>query len=214
MRSDAEQKLLEELIDSVKPPDRSRGSLHYLLFTPFRYPPLPHGSRFGTRAEPGIWYGSESAVTVFAEVAYYRLLFLAGSAADLEPLHTDLTTFRIVIRARHGVDLVSPPFDRHAAAIASPVSYESTHALGREMRSAGVHAFRYPSARDRGTGINVAAFDPAVFGRRRPRSLETWHCTATHEIVEFVRRDYFRQGSHVFGRRQFLVRGLLPAPAV
>lgn len=214
MRSDAEQKLLEEMIDSVKPPDRSRGSLHYLLFTPFRYPPLPHGSRFGTRAEPGIWYGSESAVTVFAEVAYYRLLFLEGSAAELEPLHTDLTAFRIVIRTPRGIDLVSAPFDRHADVIASPVSYAATQILGREMRSAGVHAFRYPSARDRETGINVAAFDPAVFGRRQPRSLETWHCTATHDVVELVRRDYFRQASHVFERRRFLVRGRLPAPAV
>ena len=214
VQSDAEQKVLEELIDSMKPPDRSRGSLHYLLFTPFRYPPLPHGSRFGTRADPGIWYGSESAVTVFAEVAYYRLLFLEGSAAELAPLHTDLTAFRIVIRTPRGMDLASPPFDRHAAVIASPVSYAATQALGGEMRSASVHAFRYPSARDPGTGINVAAFEPAVFGRRQPRSLETWHCTATHEVVELVRRDYFRQASHSFERGRFLVEGRLPAPAV
>jgi hypothetical protein len=212
--SDAEQKLLEDMIDSVKPPDRSRGSLHYLLFTPFRYPPLPHGSRFGTRAEPGIWYGSESAATVFAEVAYYRLLFLEGTAATLEPLDTGLTTFRIVIRTPRGVDLVVPPFARHASAIASPVSYEATQALGRDMRAGGVHAFRYPSARDPGSGINVAAFEPAVFGRRQPRSLETWHCTATREAVEFVRRDYFKRASHVFERGQFLVRGSLPAPAL
>ena len=35
-----EQALLEELIDGAKPPDLTRGRLHYLLFTPFRYPPL------------------------------------------------------------------------------------------------------------------------------------------------------------------------------
>jgi hypothetical protein len=214
VRSDAEQKLLEEMIDSVKPPDRSRGTLHYLLFTPFRYPPLPHGSRFGTRAEPGIWYGSESAVTVFTEVAYYRLLFLEGSAAELEPLHTDLTAFRIVIRTPRGIDLVSPPFDTHADVIASPVSYEATQALGRDMRTAGVQAFRYPAARDRESGINVAALDPAVFGRRQPRSLETWHCTATRELVEFLRRDYFKPASFAFLRERFLVQGTLPAPAI
>src|SRR5450631_122879 len=60
--SDAEQTLLEALIDGAKPPwpasERMRG-LHYLLSTPFRYPPLRHGSRFGTRAERGIFYGSE-----------------------------------------------------------------------------------------------------------------------------------------------------------
>ncbi len=53
-----EQVLLEEMIDRVKPPDITGGRLHYLLFTPFRYPPLKHGSRFGGRRERGIWYGS------------------------------------------------------------------------------------------------------------------------------------------------------------
>src|SRR5204862_2427670 len=54
-----EQELLEELIDRTKPPDMTAGKTHYLLATPFRYPPLRHGSRFGTRHERGIWYGSE-----------------------------------------------------------------------------------------------------------------------------------------------------------
>jgi len=48
----AEQSLLEELIDGVKPPDRTGGALHYLLATPFRYPPLRHGSRFGGAINP------------------------------------------------------------------------------------------------------------------------------------------------------------------
>jgi len=43
-----EQTLLEELIDGAKPPETFGGKFHYLLSTPFRYPPLPHGSRFGT----------------------------------------------------------------------------------------------------------------------------------------------------------------------
>src|SRR6185436_5312824 len=78
--STEEQILLEELIDSVKPPDITSGRLHYLLFTPFRYPPLPHGSRFGGRHERGIWYGSLELRSAFAEVAYYRLLFIEGSS--------------------------------------------------------------------------------------------------------------------------------------
>ena len=52
-----EQALLEEMIDRVKPPDLTHGRLHYLLFTPFRYPPLPHGSRFGTRRAEHAWQG-------------------------------------------------------------------------------------------------------------------------------------------------------------
>src|SRR3954464_4226566 len=72
--SSEEQILLEELIDSAKPPDVTRGRSHYLLSTPFRYPPLLHGSRFGARHERGIWYGSETRRTAFAEVAYYRFV--------------------------------------------------------------------------------------------------------------------------------------------
>ena len=83
-----EQALLEELIDRAKPPDLTRGRLHYLLATPFRYPPLRWGSRFGTRQEQGIWYGSETRDAMFAEVAYYRFVFLEGTRADLGMIST------------------------------------------------------------------------------------------------------------------------------
>ena len=49
-----EQILLEDLIERVKPADQTRGRWHYLLATPFRYPPLRHGSRFAGRHERGI----------------------------------------------------------------------------------------------------------------------------------------------------------------
>ena len=212
--SDAEQQLLEQLIEGVKPPDPTRGRLHYLLATPFRYPPLPYGSRYGTRAERGIWYGSETQPTAFAEVAYYRLLFLEGTKATLTSLEIDLTAFRASIRTARGVDLSAPPFTAHVDVLASPSCYAATQALGTAMRAAAVEAFRYVSARDAQRGINVAAFEPSVFGRRQPRSLETWRCTASRERVELVRRDYFRRAAFAFPREQFLVAGELPAPAV
>ena len=84
-----EQALLEELIDGAKPPDATNGRLHYLIATPFRYPPLKHGSRFGTAHERGIWYGAESVATAMAEVAYYRLVFLEGTTADLGRITVD-----------------------------------------------------------------------------------------------------------------------------
>jgi hypothetical protein len=65
----AEQELLETLLERVKPPVTTGSRRHYLLFTPFRYPPLRHGSRFGSRHELGIWYGAEQQRTAFAEVA-------------------------------------------------------------------------------------------------------------------------------------------------
>ena len=211
-----EQELLEELIDRVKPPVAPATSrrLHYLLFTPFRYPPLPHGSRFGTRHEAGIWYGSDTLPTAFAEVAYYRMLFLEGSRADLGSVTTQLTAFRANARAARAVDLTLAPFESHRRTIASPVSYKATQSLGRAMRAAGVDLFRYPSARDPHGGSNVGAFTADVFGRSRPRDLQTWHCTATRERVEFARHDYFDRDAHAFQRATFLVDGSLPAPAL
>jgi hypothetical protein len=213
VESAAEQQLLEELIEAVKPPDRTDGRLHYLLFTAFRYPPLRHGSRFGGRTERGIWYGSTTLPSAFAEVAYYRLLFLEGTTADLDIVATDLTAFRILVRTKRGIDLTSAPFAAHVSSIASPVSYAATQTLGAAMREAGVAAFRYPSARAAG-GVNVGAFEPRVFGRRQPERFESWHCTTTRSLVEFTRRDFHRRASHAYPRDQFLVDGLLPAPAL
>lgn len=209
-----EQALLEEMIDRVKPPDLTRGRLHYLLFTPFRYPPLPHGSRFGTRRERGIWYGSVERRTAFAEVAYYRFLFLEGSHASLGTVTTPLTAFTARVRTTRGIDLVSPPFEAHRRAIASPTSYTSSQALGAAMRGAGVEAFRYPSARDSEGGINVAAFVATVFGNAKPKAFETWHCSASRERVELTQHDYFNRNEFAFPRAQFLVQGSLPAPAL
>ena len=211
--SAADQLLLERLIETVKPPDPTRGRLHYLLATPFRYPPLRHGSRFAGRSERGIWYGAEDQRTAFAETAYYRLLFLEGTSAELAPLETQLTVFAAQVRARRAVDLTRPPFDAFRAALASKESYIETQALGADMRAAGVEAFRFVSARDVGGGSNIGVIDSGAFGRARPRNLETWHCTATPARVDMVKRDYFERVSFGFPRADFLVAGRLPAPA-
>ncbi|GMR23796.1 MAG: RES family NAD+ phosphorylase [Acidobacteriota bacterium] len=213
--SDAEQVLLEELLEGSKPaaaPDLE--GLHYLLLTPFRYPPLRHGSRFGVKTERGIWYGSRTLPTCFAEVAYYRLVFLEGTTADLSPLLAELTSFQAAIRTARGVELMSEPFRTYRSRIASPSRYESAQKLGRDMRADGVEAVRYPSARDRG-GVNVAVFSPRAFARRVPEKLETWLCVATKERVEFSRKDFLREReSIVYERALFEVKGRLPAPAV
>jgi hypothetical protein len=219
-----EQLLLEQLLEAVKPPEPTRGRQHYLLFTPFRYPPLRQGSRFGTRHDPGIWYGSETIDTALAEVAYYRFVFLDGTRADLGPgaIETPLTAFTVRLSTRKGFDLVATPFAAHRSLIASPTSYSDTQALGQAMRDAGVEAFRYPSARDprprRGSGgrggVNVGVFTPPAFGTAKPRNLETWHCTATRHRVELSKQDYFTRRDVVFLRDMFLVSGALPAPAL
>jgi hypothetical protein len=175
---------------------------------------LPLGSRFGTRWERGIWYGAETIATAFAEVAYYRLVFLEGTDAELGPLETELTAFTARIATRQGVDLTAPPFARWRGPLTSKTSYAATQPLGAAMRGAGVEAFRFISARDDAGGTNIGVFTPLAFHQPRPRGLQTWHSVATRAGVEFSKRDYFERASHRFARGQFLVRGALPHPAI
>lgn len=213
----AEQEVLEGLIEGQKPPlpsDPSFERLHYLLATPFRYPPLRWGSRFGTRFERGLWYGSRAVTTALAEVAYYRLLFLEGTAARIEHVATEHSAFTADVRTRVGVDLTRPRFRRWHGEIFSPTSYAASQSLGRAMRDDGVQAFVYRSARDPEGGDNVGLFTPAAFARRRPgpRALPTWHCTTTPASVIFRRRDLLRDHALAFPRETFLVDGRLPVP--
>lgn len=213
--SDDEQRLLEELIDRVKPPmpagPEFRG-LHYLLFTPFRHPPLRYGSRFGTTSERGIWYGAKELATCFAEVAYYRLLFLLGTEAKLDPVTVELTSFAARVSTRRGVDLTRPPFAAFEAELASRTSYARTHALGAEMRAAGVEVFLFRAARARKKGTNVGLFAPA-FARKTPKSFETWICTADRAKVELRRKELSRGAPGMtFPRTDFEVDGTLPSP--
>jgi len=212
-----EQILLEELIDRAKPPYTTPPPprLHYLLATPFRYPPLRHGSRFGRRHERGIWYGSETRRAAFAEVAYYRLLFLEGTSAPLDLVETQLTAFTVRVRSPRGIDLTMPPFEGYKRAIASPTKYDTTQPLGSAMRDAAIELFRFPSAREPG-GVNIGVFDPSVFGNSKPRGFETWHCSATRSQVELAKRDFssWARETFSFQRQAFLVNGALPAPGL
>jgi hypothetical protein len=217
VESDAEQELLEALIDRAKPPSPTGPEfqgVHYLLLTPFRHPPLPHGSRFGTRAERSLLYGSEVLETAMAETAYYRLLFLEGTAADLSPLTVELSAFRADVRTKAAVDLTRPPFDAHHRVLASRTRYDLTQRLGAEMRADGVELVRYPSARDVGGAPNVALFTPRALAKKQPRAqFETWRCVASRERVEMQKLDWLERRRLVFPRAQFEVSGVLPAPA-
>lgn len=215
----AEQEELERLLDAAKPPvptEPAFRGLHYLLSTPFRYPPLAHGSRFGRRDERGLWYGSDARETALAELSYYRLLFFTGSSARLLPNTTAFSAFRARVETRAGIDLTRDPFAAHRASISSRDSYEASQRLGAEMREAGVEAFRFASARDPTGGSNVGLFTPAAFAAKRPLGPpETWHCTVTAEgDVEWVRDEVVKVRRLRFERGTFQVRGRLPAPAI
>jgi len=210
-----EQQILEEIIEEVKPPrPESPGfaMLHFLLMTPFRRPPLLHGSRFGRRDERSLFYSAEKVETALAEKAYYQLVFLAGTRADMPKVTCDWTAFSVEVATRRGIDLTAAPFDRYRSAISSPMSYRDSQPLGRAMRAAGVEAFTFHSARSPGGGINVALFEP-VFATRKPRQQHTWRCEATVAACELFALASSTSRVLAFARAQFEVDGILPFPA-
>jgi hypothetical protein len=208
--SDEEQAILEELIDqhAKLPVPEGFEKLHYLLYTPFRHPPLHHGSRFGTRTERGILYGAGELPVAFAEVAYYRLLFLEGPREDLGPLSVELTSFTFGIRARKVADLSGEP------GVSSKTSYAKSQRLGRELREQGAQACLYLSARSRPPGECIAVFED-VFDPRNPKAERRWSCIATRARVEFRSQELLGPDErHGFFRDQFEVAGHLPAPGL
>jgi hypothetical protein len=209
----AEQALLEELLEQSKPRLR-RGSenLHYLLQTPFRYRPLRHGSRFGQRHEPSIFYGAQATGTALAEAAYYRLLFWAGmETAPTRPIPSRHTLFSAAYRTDSGMRLQRAPFDRHRAKLADPAHYAATQELGGAMREAGVLAFEFRSARDPKGGINVGLFEPVTLAETRPGHQEEWLCETDTIGVRFLQPS--TRQLQTFPIETFLVDGRIPLPA-
>lgn len=180
-----EHDVLESMLEDSKPHiDKNR---HYLLFTPFRYPPLRYGSRFADVFEPSLWYGSRDYETALTEVAYYRLLFIQHTDGDLGYLEMPLTAFAVEVTTHHGIDLTQLPFDGYRDSISHKSDYKDTQKLGHAMRQDGVEAFLYFSARTLKSGGNIGVFTPKVFEASDNRILEQsqWLCIANKQLVEF-----------------------------
>lgn len=212
--SDAEQATLEALIDRHKPPQApGTAHLHYLLATPFRHRPLrPHGSRFARATEAGCWYGTLRESTALAETAFYRLWFLEGSPSLEGPVRAQLTLFQAVVRTTRAVDLTAPAWCAEDAAIHSRAPGEAPQALGGLLRTQGVHAALYRSARDPAGGLCLVVFDPSAFAETEPRSLQSWALFATRQGVDFTRLDSAERRVHSYARQHFEVDGRLPSP--
>ena len=209
-----EQALLEEMLEQAKPPYRDgTEELHYLLKSPFRYPPLRWGSRFGQVHEPAIFYGGCSIPTTLAESAYYRFLF--WFSIDAPPIrkriHSAHTLFSVGYRSEKGVRLHRPPFNRCRPELTHPVRYQACQLLGTDMRAAGVEAFEYTSARDVEGGRCVGLFHPAALATNKPRGTSQWLCELSAEEVSFRQLSTNRITSIAID--QFLVDGELPLPA-
>lgn len=209
-----EQGVLEDLLESSKNPLPEKAeALHYLLKTPFRYPPLKYGSRFGSPFEPGLFYGSLNLATALAETAYYRFVYMLGPEISFpSSISSEYSSFAVHVNSKSAVFLDEPPFKDHESILTSPVSYAETQFLGTNMRRDAIDIFRYTSARDKNKGRNVALFNCNAFHNNKPLELTTWLCQTSVEEVGFFSRENNRR--MMFTQQDFCINGCFPAPAV
>ncbi|MSQ50931.1 MAG: RES domain-containing protein [Betaproteobacteria bacterium] len=183
-----EHDLLEQILEQTKPklPPNTQG-LHYLLATPFRYPPPERGSRFRSGYDPGVFYGADEQRTACAEFGFWRWRFLIDSEGLNELGPVAHTLFQVNVSAK-GVDLRKKPFLRQARRWTDPEDYTATQKLGQVARDAKVFLLRYQSVRDPKKGACGALLDSSGFAApRRPVSEQTWFLTVTRSFSAWKR---------------------------
>jgi hypothetical protein len=182
-----EQRFLEDILEATKPaiPNEAR-RLHYLLFTPFRYPPQ-RGSRFRALDDPGVFYGAETMRTACAELGYWRWRFLMDSKGLTNLGPAQQTLFQAGVKTLT-IDLEKQPFVRHARFWQDPDDYSATQAFAKTARNAGVGLIRYRSVRDAETGRCGAVLRPDAFSSPDPTApTQTWLLTITQEFAIWQR---------------------------
>lgn len=161
----SEQLRLEELLDGNKPrvADDIDG-LHWLLRSPFRYPPLEYGSRFGSDSERGVLYLSETREALEAEAAFYAYKFYEDMLSPPPaPLRREYTVLLVKVDAQLMVDVATLP---DMESLVAPESWVFSQEFGKRVREAGCELIRYPSARisppENSEHCNLAVISPAA----------------------------------------------------
>jgi hypothetical protein len=192
---------LEALVETSKPQ----------LPAPFRYPPLRHGSRFGSRQNRGMFYGSRSRGGSLVEGAYYALLFWDGLIdPPPAPIRRRQTLFSVLLNAARGLQLQAIADEGTQARLRDPVHYGPTQQLGEWMRDQSFEAFDYLSARSQDSLVQVGVLTPAVFHSTPFDQVEiTTELTGDH--VCFLCHD--DDQLHHYPRELFLMDGQLPRAA-
>ncbi|CDO80064.1 hypothetical protein PLES 42931 [Pseudomonas aeruginosa] len=149
-----------------------------------------------------------------AESAYYRCVLWSGMVVPPPSgrILSEHASFEAGWKVERGIRLQAPPFSDHEAALTDIADYRAPQELGSAMRSAGVQAFEYRSARCPERGCNVALFTPAAFTEKRPRNLTPWLCETTAGYVAF-KPAHVPGSPKIFSWELFLVDGKLPHPA-
>lgn len=200
-----EHALLEDLLEESKP--LIDKNCHYLIFTPFRYPPLDYGSRFGRVYEPSLWYGSLDLTTAFAEVSYYRLQFFQDSCAHLGYVETPLTAFQAFVKTKRGIDLTEAPFQQYRDKISNKNSYEYSQPLGTAMREANTEACIFYSARTQNVAKNIAVYTSKIFIKNKGQYInnqQNWLCMTSRDQIEFTRFELLKKEQISFSIQDFV----------
>lgn len=192
-----EQAELERILEEAKPALARPPGLHWLLYTPFRYPPLPSGSRFRGPGEPGVWYGAEEPRTACAELGYWRWRFLLASPAlDVLPARPQ-SVFRAHLRGAT-VDLRSAPYDAARRTWTDPADYAGCQGFARAARASGVEVIRYESVRDPEHGGCGAVLSLAAFDQPAPDRVETWLLDVRRDRVSWRAASPIEDGRFEF----------------
>lgn len=206
-----EQSLLEELLDGIKPNYRKgTQQLHYLISTPFRYPPLKYGSRFGDITMPSYFYASEDIKTALSECAFYRFAFLNDMSKPYnKAIKSEHMSFSVNIDSPVTADLTQVTTQDIISVLTSPFDYRFTQQLGKHLtQELDASALRFYSARAKDSnGINIAITKPEVIISKQPENNINWICHTTTSKVSF---NAYESKPISFERDYFLVDGKLP----
>ena len=185
-----EQAILEAELEGSKPAvPTGCAHLHWLLATPFRYAPYPHGSRFRrARQRDGAFYCAEVVETAVAETAFHTLLFFLASPGTRLPANPlERTAFHVPVRAASALDLTATPFAAERAAWTHPTEYARCQDLADAARAAGIETIRCESVRDPAARPNLALLSPTAFAAVVPDGFETWRILLRRDRAEAVR---------------------------
>jgi hypothetical protein len=199
-----EQTLLEDILEETKPPvPEECRHLDYLLSTPFRYRPYPHGSRFRRAGlTPGVWYGAEQPETAAAEMVFYRFLFYAESPDTPFPDDAaEYTAFAASISTPVAIDLTTGALAQDEPRWTHLTEYGPCQDLAETARVIGNEVIRYMSVRDADRRMNLAVLSCNAFADAHPVERQTWRIRIGQTGAQAL-REHPRLGLD-FGRDAF-----------
>jgi hypothetical protein len=206
-----EQAILEQILDAFKPnyADNTQ-DLHYLISTPFRYPPLKYGSRFGAITEHSYFYASEAVQTCLSEAAFYRFFLIDGTETPFpKMIQSEHSLFFVQVISTKTLDLTKISDIEIQKQLTDPISYSMTQQVGQQARKYGVDLLRYFSARSQEQGVNVAIDNHTIIQSEKPEDKVEYICQLDPK-TGILRFSQPRTFPVTFTREQFLVDGHLP----